>query len=121
MTYDRSHGTQIEYNALDGRSYLWYPGSRVVTPGRWKVDEALVPNQTHRYVTLCYLYSASSYDPTDNSRGGKWECAPAVLAMIRTKERMAGNPFRLGLSPQTPFILRPDETDLATLLRQVRR
>jgi hypothetical protein len=41
--------------------------------------------------------------------------------MIRTKERMAGNPFRLGLSPQTPFILPPDETDLANLLGQVRR
>lgn len=120
MTYDRAHGTQIEYNTPDGHSYLWYPGSRFVTPGRWKVDEAVVPGQTHRYVTLCYLYSASSYDPTNNSRGGKWECVPAVLAMIRTKERSPGNPFRLGLSPQTPFILSPGAADLATLLRQVR-
>jgi hypothetical protein len=121
MTYDRAHGTQVEYNAPDGRSYLWYPGSRFVTLGRWKVDEALAPNQTHRYVTLCYLYSASSYDPTNNSRGGKWECAPAVLAMIRTKERSPGNPFRLGRFPQTPFILSPQETNLASLLAQARR
>jgi hypothetical protein len=120
MTYDRSHGTQVEYNAPDGKSFLWYPGSRVVTPGRWKVDEALVPDGSHSYVTMCYLYSASSYDPTDNSRGGKWECVPAVLAILRTKERVPGNPFRLGLSPQTPFILSPQETDLKSLLSQIR-
>jgi hypothetical protein len=107
MTYDPRHGTQVEYNAPNGESYLWYPGR--------------VPDQTHRYVTLCYLYSAASYDPTNNSRGGKWECVPSVLAIIRTKERTAGNPFRLGASRQTPFILPPDETDLASLMKQIRR
>lgn len=121
MSHDNSHGTQVEYNAPDGRSYLWYPGSRTVTPGHWKVAEGLAPDQIHHYVDLCYLYSAASIDPTNNSRGGNWECNRAWFAMIRTKERMAGNPFRLGFSPQTPFILPPDETDLANLLGKVRR
>ncbi|MBW0005332.1 MAG: hypothetical protein JO216_17800 [Hyphomicrobiales bacterium] len=120
MTYDRSHGTQVEYNAPDGKSYLWYPGSRIITLGRWKVDEALAPDQSHRNVSLCYLYSAQSYDPTNNIRGGNWECAPAVLAIIRTKERLPGNPFRLDLSPQAPFVMSPQATNLGTLLAQSR-
>jgi hypothetical protein len=41
--------------------------------------------------------------------------------MIRTKERVPGNPFRLGLSAKIPFILSPQETDLASLLAQARR
>jgi hypothetical protein len=121
MTSDQGHGTQVEYNAPDGMSYLWYPGNRVAVLGRWKVEEGLAPDQVHHFVHLCYLYSVLTYDPVDNSRGGKWECIPAWYAMIRTKERIPGNPFRLGNSVKIPFILSPQETNLAKLLAQARR
>jgi hypothetical protein len=121
MTADQGHGTQVEYNAPNGMSYLWYPGNRAAVLGRWKVEEGLAPDQVHRFVHLCYLYSVLTYDPVDNSRGGKWECIPAWYAMIRTKERVPGNPFRLGPSAKIPFILSSQETDLASLLAQARR
>jgi hypothetical protein len=118
MTYDPKRGTQVEYNAGDSRSYLWYPGSAFVTQGNWKVTEGIAPDQVHAFNRACYLYSRLSYDPTTNTPGGNWECIPGWFEMIRTKERVPGDPFGLAASARAPFTLSPAPTTLAELKRQ---
>ena len=118
MTYDERHGTQIDYNAPDGRTFLWYPGSPRVTPGFWKTTQVLAPDQVHISVRVCYEYPANSIDPTDNSRGGGWSCNPGWYSLMRTTDSTRGDPF--GLPHQggaTPFNLSPARTTLAQLLR----
>ncbi|SDR22066.1 hypothetical protein SAMN05444161_2174 [Rhizobiales bacterium GAS191] len=39
--------------------------------------------------------------------------------MIRTTDRVAGNPFKLGASRQTPFVLPPEQADLGSLVKQL--
>ena len=39
MTYSSGHGTQVEYSAANGRTFLWYPGNTRTVLGEWKVEE----------------------------------------------------------------------------------
>lgn len=111
MTYDSGHGAQIEYNAPNGRSYLWYPGNSVVLPAYWRMqgDE------------ICYLYPQSSYNPITQTRGGGWECQSAASSLSRTKERARGDLFGLSLRKRPPFVLSADHTTFQELRRKVRR
>src|SRR5882757_11330834 len=84
ITGDNRHGVQVEYNAPDGHTYLWYPGSPRITPGLWKTMEVLAPDGIHKAVRVCYVYSVNSVDPTNGSRGGSWSCVPGWYALIRT-------------------------------------
>ena len=117
MTGDGSHGTQVEYNAPDGHSYLWYPRSARITPGFWKAETFVAPDGIHRPVRVSFQYPPNSVDPTDGSRGGDWSCNPGWYSLMRSKETMPGDPFGLSRSPAAPFILSPAPTTLAALLR----
>jgi hypothetical protein len=117
MTGDDRHGTQVEYNAPDGNTYLWYPGSSRITRGFWKAEAFLAPDGIHRPVRVCYKYPLNSVDPTDGSRGGDWSCGPGWYSLMRTKDTMNGDPFGLSRSGAAPFILPPAPTTLAQLLQ----
>lgn len=117
ITYDERHGTQVEYNASDGRSFLWYPGSMWITAGSWKAVESLAPDEIHRPVRVCFLYPTNSVDPSDGSRGGAWSCVPGWYALMRTTDRMKGDVFNLSVSGHAPFVLSPSETTIAKLLK----
>jgi hypothetical protein len=116
MTYSFGHGTQVEYVAPDGRSFLWYPGNRKAVPGRWKVavdvDE---PDE----ISLCQLYPSASYNPVTRTFGGSWECEDARRALSRTRETLSGDALGLSRSRAPPFVLARDQTSLAELLRRV--
>jgi hypothetical protein len=119
MTYDAGHGTQVEYNAPDGHSYLWYPGSPRLTPGFWKTTQVLAPDGVHIGVRVCYMYPANGIEPTDGSRGGDWSCNPAWYSLMRTTDKVEGDPFGLARrGGAAPFILSPAPTSLAQLLGQ---
>ncbi|MGJ0452254.1 MAG: hypothetical protein ACR65T_03340 [Methylocystis sp.] len=110
MTYDAGHGTQIEYNAPNGRSYLWYPGNSVILPAYWRMQG----NE------ICYLYPGASYNPVMQTRGGDWECQSAAHSLSQTKERMRGDPFGLSRTKRPPFVLSSDQTTFQELRSQAR-
>lgn len=115
MTYSSGHGTQVEYVAPDGRSFLWYPGNRTVLPGRWKLDiDADDPDD----ISLCQLYPSSSYNPVTHTYGGSWECEDARRSLSRTKETLNGDPFGLARRRKPPFVLSREQTSFAELLRR---
>lgn len=86
-SYSPQHGTQLEYNAPDGRTYLWYPGNAVVLEGRWRVEPdphapklLETPPGSGNIVEgpprfrRCYQYGSNTYNPVTGRRGGEWEC-----------------------------------------------
>jgi hypothetical protein len=98
---EASHGTQIEYHAPDGTSYLWYPRNTSVVRGRWKVDA----DSSGRTI-LCYLYGPNAYNPLTNQGGGSWECRRASAQLVYTDGAIKGDPFELQ-SGSIPFVI-PD-------------
>lgn len=111
MFFEAGHGTQIEYNAPNGRSYLWYPGNSVVLPAYWRIQGD----------DICYLYPQSSYNPITQTRGGGWECQSASSSLSRTTERARGDIFGLSRTKRPPFALSADRTTFQELRRQARR
>jgi hypothetical protein len=93
------HGSQIEYHAADGRSFLWYPGNQRPVQGRWKVEQGQsgVP-------LLCYQYGANTYNPVLGTRGGAWKCERQNWVSLG--DAFEGDPFRLA-SGRVPFVI-PD-------------
>jgi hypothetical protein len=106
MTFDSGHGTQVEYVAAGGISFLWYPGNRVVLDGRWKRQGS----------DICFLYGANTYNPVTGVRGGAWECMPFRLYWGGITERMKGDIFALRGRGAVPFVLSKDRTTLERLL-----
>lgn len=64
------HGTQVEFHASNGKTYLWYPGNSRPVMGQWKVE-----TDSSGAPVLCYLYSSNSYNPVTRALGGNWECS----------------------------------------------
>jgi hypothetical protein len=108
LSYDSRHGTQVEYHAPNGRSYLWYPGNTLILSAHWRIQAD----------QLCYLYPSSSYNPVTGDYGGNWECRSASRAMERNRERSQGDIFGLSRSSRPPFVLSKGQTTLAQLMRQ---
>ena len=112
MTFGASHGTQVEYLGAQGRSYLWYPGNRVILDGRWRYT----PFRTASAVLpgICFAYGANSYNPVTGARGG-WECEPVAVYRAHVVETVAGDIFGLSTRPEPPFDLPADRTTLSAL------
>ena len=112
MTYDTQHGTQVEYDAPNGKTYLLYPGNPVVVQGGWKLTKTDKPN----VFDICYLYPANSYNPATHQPGGSWECQIAGLFLGRVKEFKPGDVLGLARSPKAPFVLSREPTTLGALM-----
>lgn len=92
-----AHGTQIEYLAANGQTFLWYPGNATAVKGRWKLQMA-------RYgLEMCFLYGESSRNPLIGQQGGQWECDMAAYYLLNRDEIVAGDPLRLARA--VPFAL----------------
>jgi len=96
---EKSHGTQIEYFAPDGRVYLWYPGNTRVVRGSWKVQK-----EPKKVAEICFMYPESSYNPVTKQRGGKWECNFHVVLSSDIKAVATGDPFDIETG-RVPFPL----------------
>lgn len=108
MFYERGHGTQIEYLAPNGKSYLWYPGNNVVLMAPWQKK----PKQ------ICYLYGTNTYNPVTGSRGGKWQCTSLSTYTGMVAEQAKGDVFGLVEAARkntVPFVLRKSKTTIARL------
>ncbi|WP_417607666.1 hypothetical protein [Primorskyibacter flagellatus] len=98
------HGTQIEYLAANGETFLWYPGNNRGVSGRWKLQIASYG------LEICFLYGEGSYNPVTRERGGSWKCDMAAYYILKRDEIVSGNPFRL--SRKIPYVL-PKKIDIS--------
>ncbi len=96
------HGTQIEYLAPDGSTYLWYPGNRNIVVGGWDVRRS--GNKTQ----MCFRYGPNTYNPVTEESGGKWECIVLSNYMIFQIDRQKGDMFGLSESKAVPYRLDRD-------------
>ncbi len=106
MSVGDFHGTQVEYLALGGKSWLWYPGNKFILEGRWKRQGA----------DICFAYGANTYNPATGQRGGGFECMPFRLYWGGVVERMQGDVLGLTGRGKVPFVLRKERTTLEQLL-----
>ncbi len=97
-TFNSQHGTQIEYLAANGNTYLWYPGNRVILAGRWRTKSI------GRYGVICFKYSRNSYNPFTRKRGGQWNCEGSLIYLTMNAEIRRGDPLGLS-SGRLPFVL----------------
>lgn len=114
--YDRGHGTQVEYMARNGKTYLLYPGNKVVVRGNWKLDRTDEP----KVFNLCFKYPGNSYNPVTGQAGGGWECRPAGFSLVDVVDSAEGDVLGLAKSEQVPFVLSKRKARLGDLLRKVK-
>lgn len=115
MFYDRTFGTQVEYNAPDGSTHLLFPGNAVVVKGSWKLTRTDNP----AVFDMCFKYPTNSVNPATNQRGGSWECRPAGFYLGDSEEIMTGDVLGLSSRTEVPFVLARRKTSLAALIRKV--
>lgn len=108
MNFDPIHGTQVEYIASDGSSYLWYPGNRIALPGHWSVERGLSENK------LCYRYGANTYNPATRQSGTNKECEDLSTSVLFMTEIVPGDRFGLK-SGRIPFVLDRGQTTIRAL------
>jgi len=108
MHVDRSRGSQVEYLTRSGKSYLWYPGNKVILEGRWK----------RQGDQMCFAYGANTYNPATGHRGGGSECTPYRLYWGGIFQRMNGDLFGLEGRREVPFVLSRKRTTLEALLKR---
>lgn len=120
------HGTQVSYATADGRSYLWYPGNKVVLAGRWRVeDRAIEIRQGGAAVArksqprLCYDYGPNSYNPA-TGRGGGWECTNFMNLRFAGAETRPGDVFGLSRSKAVPFVLSTEPATIDGLVARLK-
>lgn len=113
MSYDRQHGTQVEYIAKNGRTYLLYPGNKGIVKGEWKLNRTDKP----KVFEMCFRYPSNSYKPATKQSGGSWECQAAGFYLAGTSEHATGDVLRLSKSTNVPFVLSKRKTSLSKLTR----
>ncbi|MFK7762904.1 MAG: hypothetical protein AB8B62_06550 [Roseobacter sp.] len=99
MTYDRYHGTQIEYHNRNGVSHLWYPGNASGVPARWRVKVYDAGGHA-----ICWRYPNSSYNPVTNLQGGSEECTTDTFYFPSVVQILDGDHFKLDTG-KVPFRL----------------
>jgi hypothetical protein len=114
--YDRGHGTQVEFMAKNGQTYLLYPGNKVVVRGSWKLERTDKP----KVFNLCFKYPGNSYNPITKQSGGGWECRPAGFSLVDVVDSAEGDVLGLSRSKQVPFVLSKRKTRLAELVRKAK-
>lgn len=115
MSYDPCHQEQIEYNAPDGRSYLWYGNNKTILRGLWEI----VTNNNDPRISIrtksnsgtpmaqyCQKYEPGSYNPSTRQSSGRWECLPLFLIAQNTVAGAAGDVFGLAEASEVPGRLR---------------
>ena len=107
------HGTQVEYLAADGKTFLWYPGNSILLSGSWKTQnvetQTRADHEGKKFVAsnigyICFKYGSNSYNPVTGQQGGSWQCQPGHQYFFHSNEVVKGDV--LGLSNgQLPFVM----------------
>ncbi|WP_102958436.1 hypothetical protein [Mangrovicella endophytica] len=115
--WEKGHGTQVEFLAANGRTYLWYPGNTRAVAGTWEVVAKPIPSRPdlgNRSVEICVRYGPNTYNPVTGSRDGSPECTPIKFYTMVVDEYAPGDPFHLA-SGKVPFVLDRHSTTLDDL------
>lgn len=107
-------GTQVEYLADDGRSYLWFPGNRRLVRGHW-----IVRRWREKY-EICWSYGPNSRHFITGERGDKLSCDLLSNYAVTIAEIREDDSFDLA-SGRLPFVLKRDQTTFEALLQQIAR
>lgn len=112
MTYSNQHGTQVEYFAPDGRSFLWYPGNLTIVPSFWKIQDRGIILENG----ICWKYPSTSYNPATARDGGSWECRPVSRHWVI--DFAEGDVFDLSHRRLVPYRLPRKRTSIERLQKQ---
>ena len=128
MTYDRGHGTQVEFVAGNGKTYLLYPGNTVIVRGKWKLTRTSNP----KVFDMCFRYPDNSHNPVTGQSGGGWSSGPRAFYFVAgwgcgaagfyvgdLVEGRDGDVLGLARSKEVPFVLARKKTRLDALIRLV--
>lgn len=130
VTHSAQHGTQVEYIAANGDSFLWYPGNDAILRGGfavlWESASAEIDDPREgRYrgqVKLnyvCFRYAANTYNPVTGHRGGSVECGSYARQRETVKETRKGDVFGLATRSSAPFPLGREAQTIAALQKRV--
>lgn len=130
LSYSAQHGTQVEYIAPNGDTFLWYPGNDAILRGQftvlWEKGSAEIDDpEQGRYrgqINLnyvCFRYAANSYNPATGHRGGGYECGAYARQREVLKETRKGDVFGLAGRAVAPFPLGRDAQTLSSLQKRV--
>ncbi len=109
MIYD-SHGTQVEYNAASGKTYLWYPGNAEIVRGQWKLK------RNGKSVDICFKYPAGA---ASGRAGGDWVCQGVQPYLDGARQRSPGDALELSKAKIVPFVLTREKTSIPALWQKV--
>jgi hypothetical protein len=109
MIYD-GHGTQVEYNAANGRTYLWYPGNAEIVRGQWKMK------RNGKSVDVCFKYPAGA---TTGRAAGDWLCQPVQQYLDGARQRSPGDGLKLSKAKTAPFVLTREKTSIPALAQKL--
>ncbi|WP_143145772.1 hypothetical protein [Devosia enhydra] len=109
LFFGPGHGTQVEYLAKGGTSYLWYPGNRVILRGDWKTEGN----------RICFRYGANTYNPVTGQRGATWSCQLLSEHRRFMTESRTGDVLGLAGRDKPPFTLDSRQVTLAALITAV--
>ncbi|WP_282608349.1 hypothetical protein [Pelagibius sp. Alg239-R121] len=104
-------GTQVEYLAENGQSYLWFPGNRRLVRGHW-----VVRRWREKY-EICWSYGPNSRHFITGKRGKNLTCDLLSNYAESIAEIRREDSFSLS-SGHLPFVLKRDQTTFDTLLVQ---
>ena len=109
LFFGPGHGTQVEYLARGGTSYLWYPGNRVILRGDWKTEGN----------RICFRYGPNTYNPVTGQRGATWECQSLSDHRRFMTESRSGDVLGLAGRTKPPFTLDSRQVTLDALITAV--
>lgn len=98
LSFDFSHGFQVNYLGPDGKAWLWYPGNRSGVPEDYKTD-TIAGNKA-----ICWRHPSNSYNPVTKRSGGPFRCTELLLSQKRVVSELPGDPYSLR-SGKVPYIL----------------
>ncbi|MCI4663476.1 MAG: hypothetical protein MRY74_02025 [Neomegalonema sp.] len=99
LSFDGTHGVQIEFLDSKGRAYLWYPGEERIVPGRWWLKGAF---------QICFNYPTYVFKATPTEPAGVDICMSLSDYYETTISKRADDVFDLR-SGRAPFVLSPKD------------
>lgn len=96
LLYEPSHGNQIEYYDENGKSYLWYPGNRIILTGEWRLEGDKIYSR----------YGVPTHNPVTGQHdiAGAWSSCPIIQMLTTEVDVVSGDVLDLA-SGRLPYRL----------------
>ncbi len=124
VTWDAQHGTQIEYLAGNGSTYLWRAGDKKIVSGQVRFDtmsltSALQPRDAQKPTpVICYRYGGT-WNPVTGKVSKSWECVRPETKRRHILDSASGDIFNLAGRDKPPVTLDKKKYDIKALLAKI--